>query len=406
MPFNTFKEEIKMRISVPKTEYRGTVKAPPSKSMAHRALICAGLCEGESVIRGISHSEDMKATIDCLRALGAKIDIVGDTATVFGTDPTKRDKSVILPCRESGSTLRFFIPICLLSGCEATLTGSERLLERPLSVYEELCREQGIIFERRKNGIYLRGELKKSSFTVSGDISSQFITGLMLALPFMSGGQIEIIPPIASLSYIKMTAAAMRHFGAEVELAADNKVKISGKLSPHSAEIEGDWSNAAFFLALDALGFEVYPEGLDTDSLQGDKIIRRYLAKLCRGNPTLDVTDCPDLAPVLMAVAAAKNGARLLGTSRLKLKESDRGQAMAQELAKFGVEVLLGEDDIIVFPCENLASPKIPINSHNDHRIAMACAVLMTLTGGEIDGAEAVSKSYPDFFERLFELRA
>ncbi len=396
-----------MKVLIPKAEYRGTVKAPPSKSAAHRALICAGLSGGACRINGISDSEDMKATMDCLTALGAQITLKDGTATLCGINPAKRSKPAVLPCRESGSTLRFFIPICLASECEARLTGSERLMERPLTVYRDICERNRIAFEKTEDGIYLSGRLTENSYEVKGDISSQFITGLMLAMPYISGrGKIKIIPPITSAPYIRMTADIMEKFGASVKLTEDNEIIISceGGFVPADIEVEGDWSNGAFFLALDALGFEVYPEGLDSGSLQGDKIIRRYLAKLCRGNPTLDITDCPDLAPILMAVAGVKNGARLIGTSRLKLKESDRGQAMAQELSKFGIEVLLGEDDIIVFPCQSIMTPKIPIYSHNDHRIAMACAVLMTLTGGEIEGAEAVNKSYPDFFEVLFGL--
>lgn len=396
-----------MTVNIPKTEYCGEITAPPSKSAAHRALICAGLSGGKSVIHGISDSDDMRATIDCLTALGAEISLSGSTATVRGIDPSKRDKKVTLNCRESGSTLRFFIPICMLSEYEAVLQGSTRLMERPLDVYEKICAEQGIVFERGEGQIKIKGKLSGGFFRVPGDISSQFISGLMFAMPFLSDyGIIEITPPVTSAPYIRMTADIMSRFGAYAELTDNGTVIVKGgKLYKCTdIDIEGDWSNGAFFLALEALGHDVSVCGLDSDSLQGDKIVRRYLAKLCRGNPVLDVTDCPDLAPVLMSVAAALNGGEFIGTDRLKLKECDRGEAMAEELAKLGVTVLIGNDSIIVEKPNVLSAPCLPIQSHNDHRIVMALAVLLTLVGGDIEGAEAVNKSYPDFFNNLFSL--
>ncbi len=394
-----------MNIQIPKTSYRGTVKAPPSKSAAHRLLICAGLAEGRSIIHGISESEDMKATLDCLTALGAVWTKAGDTVTITGTDPRKRGETV-LPCRESGSTLRFFLPLCLLSENEAVLKGSETLLHRPLDVYEQICLSQGLLFDRGEEGITVGGPLTGGHFRVPGDISSQFISGLMFTLPLLSGySVIELIPPVQSASYIAMTVNALAKFGIRVEVA-ENSIIIPGdqRYLPQDLTVEGDWSNAAFFFALNALGSELEIEGLERETLQGDAVIRRLLGRLGRGCPTIDIGDCPDLAPVLMATAAALNGAVLTNTDRLKIKESDRGAAMAEELAKFGVPVTVGDNVITVEAPDELKTPTVPVNSHNDHRIVMANAVLLTLVGGEIEGAEAVKKSFPDFFEVLNRL--
>lgn len=395
-----------MKVRIDATAYRGTVKAPPSKSAAHRQLICAGLAEGRSIIRGISESEDMKATLDCLTALGAKWVKEGDTVIIDGADPRKRGEA-LFPCRESGSTLRFFIPLCLLSEETAVMTGSETLLNRPLSVYEEICLSQGLDFDRTEEGLCLRGLLDGGHFRIPGDISSQFVSGLMFALPLLSGYSVlELIPPITSGSYIAMTAEALRKYGVRCELTAENTVILPGdqRYLPCESEVEGDWSNAAFFFALNTLGSDITVTGLDRETLQGDAVIRRLLGKLGRGCPTIDISDCPDLGPVLMAVGGALNGVRLLGTDRLKIKESDRGAAMAKELKKLGITVTLGDDEIVVIAPEELTVPTEPLYGHNDHRIVMACAVILTLVGGEIEGAEAVKKSFPDFFERLDSL--
>lgn len=394
-----------MNISIPKTLYRGTVTAPPSKSAAHRMLICAGLAEGTSVIHGISQSEDMKATLDCLSAMGAVWHREGNTVTVTGADPRKRGEATF-PCRESGSTLRFFLPLCLLSEREAVMTGSTTLLSRPLDVYEQICLSQGLLFDRGEDRLTVGGPLCGGHFRVAGDISSQFISGLMFTLPLLEGySVIELIPPVMSGSYIAMTAQALGAFGIRVELT-DNRILIPGgqRYEPRELTVEGDWSNAAFFLALNALGSEIEVEGLLRETLQGDAVIRRLLGRLGRGCPTIDVGDCPDLAPVLMASAAALNGVTLTNTDRLKIKESDRGAAMAEELAKCGVSVTVGDNLITVEAPGELKTPDVPLSGHNDHRIVMACAVLLTRVGGAIEGAEAVSKSFPDFFEVLHAL--
>ena len=382
------------------------MEAPPSKSMAHRLLICGGLSEGKSVIKGISSSEDMKATLDCLSAIGAKYEIDGDTVTITGADIRNIPENAVLRCRESGSTLRFFIPICLLDGKTFTFTGSEKLLSRPLSVYKEIFEKQGIYFEATAEKITLGGKLKSGVFEIPGNISSQFITGLLFVLPLLEEeSKIKLIPPVESRSYINLTLEALSVFGIEVEWQDENTLFIKGGQSFKAAEakVEGDYSNTAFFEALNVLGSEIKITGLEPESLQGDKIYEKYFPLLEKGEKSIDISDCPDLGPILFAVAAAKNGGTFTGTKRLKIKESDRAFAMAEELSKFGTKVTVNEDSVIIDASE-FHAPSETLSGHNDHRIVMSCAVLATLTGGKIEGAEASRKSLPDFFERLKKL--
>ena len=384
---------------------RGTVQAPPSKSMAHRLLICAALAQGESVIRGVDPSEDILATADCLSALGASLSREGTSVLIRGCDPRKAGPAV-LRCRESGSTLRFMIPLCLLSGSPFRLEGSKTLLSRPLSVYEDLCREQGLVLRREDGGLLAEGRLAPGEYAVPGSISSQFITGLLFALPLLSSGsRIRLIPPVESRSYLSLTLQALRDAGIPVSWADENTLSVPGNASyrPQDTEVEGDYSNAAFFEAFNCATGPVTVTGLRADSLQGDRVYREFFPLLAAGPAELDLADCPDLAPVLFAAAALCHGAVFTGTRRLRFKESDRGAAMAQEMAKFGVNLVLEENRITV-PATVLRTPAEPLDSHNDHRIAMALSLLCARTGGEIRGAEAVRKSFPDYWDRLRSL--
>ncbi len=380
---------------------RGTIAAPPSKSAAHRLLICGALA-GDSRVRGLEMSEDILATLDCLDALGYKYSLSGNTATFSGKVKGTGD----LLCRESGSTLRFMIPIALLEGEKKTLRGSKRLFERPLTVYEDVFLKNGIEFERGDGFIAVSGSLKSGNYTLPGNVSSQFITGLLFVLPLLEGdSKITLAGELQSLSYIDLTVEALSTFGVKIGREGDNVLLISGnsKYCPRDLVVEGDWSNSAFFEALNHLGSSVTVTGLREDSLQGDKVYRRLFSELDGGTPTVSIADCPDLAPILMAMAAAKNGATFTDTARLKIKESDRGVVMAAELAKFGADVVVEENKITVVKSP-LHAPTDVIDSHNDHRIAMATAVLGTLYGCEIEGAECVRKSLPSFFELLTSL--
>ncbi len=408
-----------MKIKISKGTAKGYVNAPPSKSMAHRMLICAGLSGGICNVLNIAESDDILATIDCLKSLGVECELKKDPAAVIvkGMNVRSVAASGALNCKESGSTLRFFIPICLLSGNEIRLTGSKRLLERPQNVYKGICDKQGLTFLQDEDAITVKGPLKSGVYELPGDVSSQFVSGLLFALPLLDDDSlIKITTPLESKSYIDMTVSALAEFGVEVSWQKDDTIFVAGKQTYKKTDstnegefnksdvcVEGDYSNAAFFEALNILGGDVKIGGLKEDSLQGDRVFRNMFCELAGGTPTLDISDCPDLGPVLFAVAAAKNGGTFTGTKRLKIKESDRGQAMAGELAKFGINLEIYDNEIVVKKSE-LKAPKETIAGHNDHRIVMANAVLLTLTGGVIEGAEAVSKSFPDFFERLAEL--
>ncbi len=394
-----------MRVEIKKTSLSGSVLAPPSKSMAHRMLICGGLSEGTSTVRGIAPSEDVMATLDCLSAIGASYTYDGDVVTITGAD-FKDSGDFLLKCRESGSTLRFFMPICLATKNHAMFYGTRKLLSRPLDVYEKIFNTQGIDYKKSDDSIELFGRLSSGNYKIPGNISSQFISGLLFVLPLLSGDSIiDIVPPIESCSYIKLTIQALREFGVEVLWKDERTLYIRGgqKYTPRDVTVEGDYSNAAFFEALNYLGDDVRVLGLNPESIQGDRVYKGFFDMMLKGTPTIHISDCPDLGPVLFAVCAAHNGGVFTGTKRLKIKESDRGWAMAQELRKFGVSVKVEEDTIVVYPAEFHAPDEV-LYGHNDHRIVMSLAILLSKTGGAVSGAEAVKKSMPDFFVKLREL--
>lgn len=395
-----------MKLKIYKSAPSGRVSAPPSKSMAHRLLISAAMAEGTSTVYGVSDCEDVSATIDCLRALGAEITKNGDTVTVNGIDMRNAAPTSGLNCRESGSTLRFFIPIALLSGRNTQFFGAEGLMRRPMGVYEKICAEKGYTYNADGSTIAVRGPFTAGSYEVVGNVSSQFISGLLFALPTLDrDSRIKILPPIESRSYIDLTIEALACFGVEVRWIDDNTLYVKGnqKYTPCDITVEGDYSGSAFIEAFTVFGHDVGVDGLNPDSTQGDKVYRSHFDMIKKGMPTIHVGNCPDLGPILFATAAAKHGGVFTGTKRLKIKESDRAAAMAEELSKFGVSVTVYDDKVVVYPI-SFHPPTVPLNGHNDHRIVMALAVLLTLTGGEIDGAEAVSKSYPAFFDDLVKL--
>ena len=384
----------------------GRIDAPPSKSMAHRYLIGAALSREVCTLTGVDFSEDILASIDCLRALGARVTVVGDRVEVDGREFLRVEPS-ILECRESGSTLRFFLPLTLCLGKKTVFRGSERLLSRPLGVYEELCRERGFLFEREGGSLTVSGRLESGSYPLRGDVSSQFITGMLFALVYLGGNaEIRILPPFESRSYIDLTLAALRSFGASVAFEGEYCLKVKkAPLHSYSGRIEGDYSNAAFLAAFGCLGSRVEIGNLLPDSLQGDRVYGTFFEKLREGIPTLDISDCPDLGPVLMAVAALHHGAVFTGTDRLRAKESDRGEAMKAELEKLGGEVLIGENRITVIHKPLIYRGEM-LSGHNDHRIVMAMSVILSQTGGAIAGAEAIKKSYPGFFADIKKLGA
>lgn len=390
-----------MKVRIEKGRAFGKIKAPPSKSYAHRLLICGALAEGNSVIDGVSESVDMKATLSCINALGVDFQKTGDTVSINGgIKPSKREFN----CYESGSTLRFFIPIALLTGDECTFVGSERLMSRGIEVYEEIFEKQKISVKKEKDRITVNGRLRSDTFNVRGNISSQFISGLLFALPLLDGDSIiNITTELESAAYVDITIECLKLFGIEI-VKGENTLYIRGKQKYKAChqEVEGDFSNSAFLDAFGALGGDVSVFGLNEASLQGDKIYREYFAKIEQAAPLLDISGCPDLGPILFALAGMKNGATFTGTKRLKIKESDRAEAMKKELAKLGVSVEIYEDSVVVG--NGARAPVDILFGHNDHRIVMAMSVLLSCFGGTIEGCEAVNKSYPDFFKDIAKL--
>ena len=391
-----------MTVNIKPSVLKGKVTAPSSKSMCHRLLICAGLSEGKSEIKNVLYSEDILASIDCLKAMGATVETDGDTVIIEGA-PACKSAGGVYKCRESGSTLRFFIPISMLGTGESLFTGYGRLMERPMTVYEDISKEKNIDYSKTDEGIKVGFGLTSGKFRVPGNISSQFISGLLFALPACDGGsEIELTGTVESRSYIDMTLQSMSFFGVEAQWKNENTLYIKGnqQYKSRNLTVEGDYSNAAFLDAFNLVGGNVETLGLSENTLQGDSVYKEYFELLQQGTPTLDVGNCPDLAPILMTVAAAKNGCKLINTQRLKIKESDRGVVMAQELSKFGADIIVGDNEITVNKAE-LYTPKDDLYCHNDHRVVMSLSVLASVYGGRLVGAEAVKKSFPDFFDKV-----
>lgn len=395
-----------MDMIVEKGRAAGSVTLPSSKSIAHRLLINAALTDGTTVVKNFSLNEDIKATADCLTAMGARIEINGGSITVSGTEKAADDGVRRLRCRESGSTLRFMLPLCL-DGVKTELYGSERLIERPHTVYRDICEKNGFLWQCDGEKITVQGKLTSGVYEVPGNISSQFITGLMLALPTLEGDSlIRLTTQAESLSYIEMTVDSLKKFGIEVNRISPREWAVPGgqkRLSPEEVSVEADESGAAFFGALNCLGGDVKLLNLNENSVQGDRVWRELFDEISSHRAEISIKDCPDLGPILMALAACKNGAVLTDTARLRIKESNRGQAMAQELAKLGVSVEVGENTISVSP-QRLHAPTEKLCGHNDHRIVMSLAILLTQVGGVIDDAQSVSKSMPQFWDLLQSL--
>ena len=392
-----------MTVTIKKSVASGKIAAPPSKSMAHRALICGALAGG-SKIDNIEYSNDILATLDCIIALGATVEKRGNTIELGALNPFV-SKQATLDCRESGSTLRFMIPLCMLCDKKITLIGSERLFARNLEIYEQIAKENAILFEMGKDSLAVCGKLKSGNYKIAGNVSSQFISGLLFALPLLDGDSIlEITGEYESEPYVDLTIKSLNDFGVKIEKCnRAYKIKGNQRYLPQNITVEGDYSNAAFLDGFNLLGGNVTVTGLQQTSLQGDKIYKQMYNDLKNGKKKFDLSQCPDLAPVMVALSAVFGGAHFTGTKRLKIKESNRACAMQTELEKFGIKVDVGENDVTVY-VGKLKSPSETLCGHNDHRIVMALSLLCSITGGSINGAESVAKSYPDYFEKIKSL--
>ena len=390
-----------MNVTIIPSKAKGTIYAPPSKSVAHRALICGALTEG-CTIKNCGLSKDIEATLRCLSAMGAKIEEKEDSIIIGGLSPFTINNHPILDCGESGSTLRFLLPLCLLSGNPITLTGQGKLMQRPMEIYESLCRENDFTYVKNEDSITVCGQLRPGHYAIPGDVSSQFITGLIFALSLLQEESIlEVTGRFESASYVDITLAVLSDFGVAISREHNTYfVKNNQSFSNKNYVVEGDCSNAAFLDAFNLLSGDVKVLGLSPKTPQGDWAYKQMYADLQEGKQQFDLSDCPDLGPVMFALSAAFGGAQFIGTARLRIKESDRCQCMADELAKFGISTEIGENYVNVLPGE-LTAPSEILCGHNDHRIVMALSLLCTVVGGTIDGTEAIAKSYPHFFEDI-----
>ncbi len=389
-----------MKVKILPSKTSGEVSAPPSKSFAHRYLIGSVLSCGKCVIKNIADSDDISATLSCIEQLGGSVTKDGNIVTVIPTNE-KQIENAVFDCKESGSTLRFFIPVVLATGAKnCTFLGSERLLARGIKEYEKIFENSDVKIKSDEKSIEVNGTLSAGNYEISGEVSSQYTTGMLFALSVLDGkSTLKITGNAESRAYVDMTIKVLKDFGADITETEKNFFEINGKgrLSPGEFTVEGDWSNAAFLIALSRLVGTISVSGLNENSVQGDRFCTAAFDALDGENAEIDLKDCPDLAPILFSYAAYKNGGKFINTRRLRVKESDRANVMAEELKKFGANVKVYENSVEIEKTQ-LKPPIVPLCGHNDHRIVMALSVLAAVLGAEIDGAEAVNKSYPDFF--------
>ena len=385
-----------MNITITPTLLKGTVNAIPSKSQAHRLLICAAFADTDTVLICPETNQDIEATVNCLNALGANI---ARTEHGYTVSPIRSiPQSALLPCGESGSTIRFMLPIAAALGVDTTFAMEGRLPQRPMSpLWEELERMGCTLSRPTTNTIQCTGKLTPGNYQISGKISSQFITGLLFAMAILDGrSELRITDTLESKPYVDMTRDALKIFGVDAESNT-----INGSLpfrSPELLRIEGDWSNGAFFLAASAIGNQVQVNNLNLDSMQGDKAVSPILDKLKKQNCSISAKDIPDLIPILSVAAVANHGATFTDIQRLRLKESDRVEAVLDMLHALGVQANANETTLDVLPGKFKGGT---VDTKNDHRIAMAAAIAATVADGPVTilNAQCVAKSYPAFWE-------
>ena len=388
-----------MDITITPGKLSGTITAIPSKSQAHRLLICAAFADKPTDLLCPDTNRDIEATADCLNALGARITRTTDG---YQVEPAAAiPETAILNCCESGSTLRFMLPVVGALGVDATFQMAGRLPQRPLSpLWEEMERMGCTLTRPTADTLRCQGKLKSGEYTIDGGVSSQFITGLLFALSLMGGGKLNITGKIESLPYIEMTQKAMAIFG----ICTDGYTVAPGQkyISPGLWTVEGDWSNGAFFLAAQALGNPLDVRNLNPDSPQGDRASASLLNQL-NENIIIDASDIPDLVPILSIVAGAKNGAIFKNIQRLRIKESDRVASTIAMLEALGGRATSTEDTLTVYGTGYRGGT---VDAQNDHRIAMSAAIAATVCTEPVTilGAEAVKKSYPKFWDEYARL--
>ena len=394
-----------MNITIQPTLLHGNITPPSSKSQAHRAVIAAALAGGESTLRGLVQSQDIAATLSCVQALGARVRQEGNELHIVGRGGGFDDrKGLHLNCGESGSTLRFLIPVALAVAGGGSFAGSRRLMERPLQPYFDIFKEKDIYYAQADGKAGLEGTLTPGEYRLPGNVSSQFITGLLYALPLLEGdSEILLTTPLESEGYVDMTLQVLEQFGIRVTRRQDRFAVPGGQsYQSRDMDIEADWSQAAFWYAARALGSDVSVDGLNKASAQGDRVIAGQFEQLTvPGDVELDVSQCPDLVPALAAMAAVRQGTTYItNAARLRIKESDRLAAVTDVLNGLGADVTERPDGLVIVGRNSLAGGAA-VDSHNDHRIAMMAAVAAARCERPVvvTGAQCVSKSYPNFWE-------
>ena len=415
-----------MQVKITPSLTQGTISLPSSKSMAHRAILCACLAKGTSVISDVDFNKDVHATIDCMKALGASIEMNGNTLTIQGCDIKKLDHSALCPCNESGSTLRFIIPLASLTNQKITFTGQGRLMNRPMHIYQELFDQQNIPFVQDET-ITIHGALQAQTYEIDGNVSSQFISGLLLAAPLMDKEtKIIIKEPYESRSYVDLTLEMLKRFGIEViEKGNTYTIAPNQNYQATNYSVESDYSQLAFFGVLASLQNQLTLKGCNPHSKQGDKVILDILKEVgaiisisdteiqVQSHPlqpmNVDLSNCPDLGPILCVLASFIPGKNYIyNAARLRMKESDRIEAMETELKKWGVNIQSDQDSITIYGKENYFQDHIvEIDAHNDHRIVMAMTIfgLCAQSDSLIHDSQAIEKSYPTFFEDIKKIR-
>lgn len=398
-----------MKLTLSPAKLNGCITPAPSKSQLHRLIILASLANGESTIRDFELSKDLLATMRAVDTLGARIGIDGNTMHIHGIDPhgVWMKKLPQIDCIESGTTLRFMIPIALAVAGGGVFTGSERLMQRPLEPYFEIFREQGIRYSLKNNALTVQGQLRPGQYRLPGNVSSQFFSGLLLALPLLSEPSV-LIPEgrLESSSYITMTLYALSQFGVHIpstmSLPPQYHIPANVIYPAQDLSLEADWSQAAFWYAAAGIGNAVTVTGMSAESLQGDRAILEHGTMLnAHGDVTIDISDCPDLAPPLAVWGALRNGQlRLTNAARLRLKESDRLSAIAQTLTALGADIREEADSLTIQGKTSLRGG-VTVDCYNDHRIAMMLAIAATRCAQPVTltGTLCVSKSYPNFWK-------
>lgn len=399
-----------MNVKIIPQRLHGTITPPPSKSQAHRAIIAASLAEGKSLVRNVSASQDITATLGCMTALGAKAVWRDDAIEIWGIGDRRQTDMPRFDCGESGSTLRFLIPIALAISEGGIFCGRGRLMRRPQDPYFSIFQEKGIAFSQGSDTLSIKGSLTPGEFRLPGNISSQFITGLLYALPLLHGdSEIVLTTELESSGYVDLTVDTLQQFGVFLERMKHGwYIPGNQKYQPQNVAVEADYSQAAFFYAAKGLGNDIRIEGMNSDSHQGDKRILNFEARLNEpGLVELDVRECPDLVPALAARAAFRpeQTTHIVNAGRLRLKESDRLAAITEVLHSLGAEIVEESEGLLICGKDSLFGG-VTVDAWNDHRIAMMTAIAASRCKNTvtITGAECVRKSYPSFWKDYMAL--